>query len=272
MPITCIGKKPWGLSTTGGCIVAKISYTQAVKDAIVKAALALRADGKSWNEALKGASAAGYKGGLSGLQKLVSGSIRNDSPEPKSVAVRKKTRQSEKFSSNAFSASKSPKRIGSATPERTNNVLPAALKTVSQPAVETFESFAANHVALREGLFFGRPISLFHGPFFDARDGELQAWSQILGREEALCVRNTNPVHPRGADVLIDSELNPAGSALSVLYVSSESRETLTPSPYEVNARVEVQRRWDGTAFVAIREVPPGAMLVLSNLAQAVMA
>lgn len=255
--------------------MAKVSYTKAVKDAIVKAALALRADGKSWSQALKSACSAGYKGSASGLQKLVSGSIRNEAPVSKRAsAKKKKARQSEKFAAvsiNAFE-SKLRSRTASSATERTNSVLPSAPNTAIESTGDTFESFANGRAVLRDGVRFGRPISLFHGPFFEGRDGELQAWSQILGREEALCIRNTNSVHPRGADVLIDSELNPPGSWMTVLFVSLENPDTLTPGAHELNARIEVQRRWDGTAFVAIREVPPGAMLVLSNATEQVPA
>jgi len=39
----------------------------------------------------------------------------------------------------------------------------------------------------------------------------LCCWSRILVDEEALCVVNPNGLATRGADVLVDAQLNPPG-------------------------------------------------------------
>jgi hypothetical protein len=200
---------------------------------------------------------------------MVRESIHNAPPAPKrATAAKTESRKSARLaavSDNAFAAPHSKK--------NTNSALPTTLgSTVSAPVVETLEDLAERLAVLRDGARFNRPISLFHGPFVPTREGELRAWSRILGPDEALCVENTNPVHPRGADVIVDAERNPHGSALSVVFLSMELTAPVTSAPYALGMRVEVERRFDGTAFVAIRDIPPGSTAVFSNAPAQVLA
>jgi hypothetical protein len=76
---------------------------------------------------------------------------------------------------------------------------------------------------LRSGRQYLRPVSVFGEPFGPARAGELCCWSRILVDKEALCVVNPNGLAARGADVLVDVQLNPPGSSLIVIMNSAQA-------------------------------------------------
>lgn len=116
---------------------------------------------------------------------------------------------------------------------------------------------------LRAGRQYLRPISVFGEAFAPPRPGELLAWSRILVDEEALCVVNPNGVASRGADVVVDATLNPPGSALTVIVNSAEAAGI--PASHLTGSQVQVQRRADGTAYVALRDLGASESLVLTN-------
>jgi glycosidase len=116
---------------------------------------------------------------------------------------------------------------------------------------------------LRAGRQYLRPISVFGEAFAPSGPGELLAWSRILVDEEALCVVNPNAVQARGADVVVDATLNPPGSALTVIVSSAEAAGQ--PGSHVAGSQVLVQRRADGTAYAALRDVGPSETLVLTN-------
>lgn len=117
---------------------------------------------------------------------------------------------------------------------------------------------------LRFGRQYQRPISLFRGPFAMAGSGELVAWSRILDDEEALCVLNSHGTDPRGGDVLVDADLSPAGSELTVVYNSAESAG-LSPGSHPVGSRLTVHPSPGGERFVEIRDLGPSEILVIGN-------
>jgi hypothetical protein len=94
--------------------------------------------------------------------------------------------------------------------------------------------------------------------------GELIAWARILDDEEALCVVNGHGTDARGGDVLVDADLNPPGSVMTVVLNSAEAAGA-APGRHAVGAPLPVQRAADGAAFVAIRDLPPSEVLVLVN-------
>ena len=59
--------------------------------------------------------------------------------------------------------------------------------------------------------------------FRDAGAGELAGWSRILDDEEALCVVNANGHEERGARVLVDADLNPPDSAMTVVLNTAQT-------------------------------------------------
>jgi len=130
---------------------------------------------------------------------------------------------------------------------------------------------------LRLGRQYARPTRFlnldfgFHGP------GEINAWSRILDDEEALCVVNSHGVEPRGADIVVDANLNhQLGSTSSdqpvlvghMTVVANTAQVTAGASssvPDSVGERVEVLKQGKGPAFVRIRDLPPSEVLVLVN-------
>ncbi|RMD71737.1 MAG: alpha-amylase, partial [Gammaproteobacteria bacterium] len=131
---------------------------------------------------------------------------------------------------------------------------PAYLRIAAMNAVRrAFPVLRHGRQYLRPTAFLGRPFA-FHGP------GEIAAWSRILHDEEALCVMNTHGWEPRGADCLVDATLNPEGAAMTVVLNTAQAGGS-----HPEGSTVEVKRTGDGKHFLAIRDLPPSEILVLSN-------
>lgn len=242
--------------------MARISYEPSVLDTVIRQAVSARQAGKTWHDAFIAVKKAGYQGSASSLQKLVRAHPLGDKASQNSTQQKEtpagyknsaKTPESPTAGANAFS--KAPRALNS-------NDAAAATHT------DTLESIQNRLRVLRDGTYYARPISLFHGSFRNYGTGEIVAWSRILEKQEAVCVVNSHSQYPRGADVLVDSELNPPGSALTVIHVTAEHAEPGTTAVYSVGSQIPVQRRFDGTAFIAIREIAPAMTLVLSNAPQ----
>ena len=119
---------------------------------------------------------------------------------------------------------------------------------------------------LRVGRQYLRPVSLFGGPFLLQGPGELVSWSRILSDEEALCVINTHGTQTRGGDVVVDADLNQPDMAFTVVANSMEARVgTSAGIAHPVGSQLPIKRRSDGTAFVAIRNLAPSAVIVAVN-------
>jgi glycosidase len=117
---------------------------------------------------------------------------------------------------------------------------------------------------LRHGRQYLRPLSIFGRRFEVLGAGELIAWSRILDDEEALCVVNGHGTAARGGDVLVDAGLNPPGSTMTVVLNTAEAGGA-PAAAHPTGSTLPVQRTPDGTAFVAIRDLPPSEALVLVN-------
>ena len=133
---------------------------------------------------------------------------------------------------------------------------------------------------LKYGRLYPRPISVLGGAFTEAAPGELIAWSRILDEEEALCIVNGHGNEARGADVIVDANLNavnapgnpwgPGGPAFEVIansmQASHDAQNPGTPytGPHPVGQPVSVQVR-DGAAFVSVEGLGPSEVLVLIN-------
>jgi hypothetical protein len=97
-----------------------------------------------------------------------------------------------------------------------------------------------------------------------ARTGELFGWSRILVDEEALCVVNPNGIAARGAGVVVDSQLSPPGSTLTVIMNSAQAGGP-AGAAHSVGSQVPVRRAGSGAAYAEIRDVGPSEVLVLVN-------
>jgi len=96
--------------------------------------------------------------------------------------------------------------------------------------------------------------------------GELLAWSRILSDEEALCVVNTHGTQRRGADVLIDADLNADGARFTVVANGAEAAQgSAAGVSHPVGSTVAVRRDSSGVGFVEVRDVPPSGVVVLVN-------
>jgi hypothetical protein len=133
---------------------------------------------------------------------------------------------------------------------------------------------------LRYGRLYPRAISIFEQPFAGAAAGELIAWSRLLDDEEALCIVNGHGEEARGADVVVDADLNApdapgrpwsAGEPSFVVVANSaqaahDAANAGVPyaGSHPVGERVAVRSR-GGIRFVAIRDVAPSEAIVLVN-------
>lgn len=139
----------------------------------------------------------------------------------------------------------------------------------SHPAYRRIAAVATlrrRYPVLRGGRQYLRPTSFLGLPFDVQGSGELVAWSRILDDEEALCVLNPHGVDSRGADVLVDAELNAPGSSLVVALNSAQAGFAGTfNGSHPVGSLLPVRRAADGMAYVEVREVGPSEVLVLTN-------
>lgn len=119
---------------------------------------------------------------------------------------------------------------------------------------------------LRHGRQYPRPVSFLGNPFDVYGPGEIIAWSRILDDEELACVVNGHGTAARGADVLIDANLNPPGSAMQVVLNTAQAGNPEGYSgPHPVGTSILVKRTAQGVAYVEIRDLPPSEVLVLAN-------
>jgi hypothetical protein len=119
--------------------------------------------------------------------------------------------------------------------------------------------------ALRVGRQYPRPIAFLGNPFAVYGPGEIIAWSRILDEDEIVCVLNGHGTQQRGADVLIDSSLNPLGSNLIVLLNTAQAANHAYHGSHPVGSTIAVQRTSAGIAYVAIRDLGASEVLVLGK-------
>ena len=89
-------------------------------------------------------------------------------------------------------------------------------------------------------------------------------WSRILVDKEAICVVNPNGLAARGADVLVDVQLNPPGSSLTVIMNSAQAGGAAA-GVHPVGSQLPVRQAVSGAAYLEIRDVGPSEALVLVN-------
>lgn len=139
------------------------------------------------------------------------------------------------------------------------------------PAFPTYRRVAALNAvrkrvrALRCGRQYLRPTRFLHLGFGVHGPGEILGWSRILDDEEAVCVLNTHGVDRRGADVVVDADLNPPGSQVTVVLNTLQAAHGGHPGFHAEGSTLPVQRASDGTAYVEVRDVPASEVLILVN-------
>ena len=125
----------------------------------------------------------------------------------------------------------------------------------------------SQYPALRCGRQYLRRISFLNKPFDLYGPGEIVAWSRILDDEELLCVMNANGTEPRGADVIVDADLNSGDSGtMTVVLNSAQAAETQEYSgTHPAGSTVGISRTADGRKFVRIQNIRPAEIIVLVN-------
>jgi glycosidase len=119
---------------------------------------------------------------------------------------------------------------------------------------------------LRHGRQYPRPVSFLGNPFDVYGPGEIIAWSRILDDEELVCVVNGHGTAARGADVLVDTNLNSPGSAMQVVLNTAQAGNPAGYSgPHPVGSSIPVKRTAQGCAYVEIRDLTSSEVLVLAN-------
>jgi glycosidase len=121
--------------------------------------------------------------------------------------------------------------------------------------------------ALCSGRQYLRCTSFLNKPFDVYGSGEIIAWSRILDDEELLCVMNTNGAEQRGADVIVDTNLNTdSNDTMTVVFNTAQAAATQEfTGPHPVGSAVPINKTADGRAFVPIRDIPPAEVVVLAN-------
>ncbi|MGH9841595.1 MAG: alpha-amylase family glycosyl hydrolase [Blastocatellia bacterium] len=118
--------------------------------------------------------------------------------------------------------------------------------------------------ALRYGRQYPRPIAeVAREKFNDAGPGQIVAWSRVLDDEEVLSVLNTHGREEGGARVLVDADLNPPGSAMTVALNTAQAAGLGASHP--VGEAIPVARAADGMAYVEIHGLGPSESLTLVN-------
>jgi len=125
----------------------------------------------------------------------------------------------------------------------------------------------SKYPALRCGRQYLRRISFLNKPFDLYGPGEIVAWSRILDDEELLCVMNANGTKSRGADVIVDADLNSgdAGTMTVVLNSAQVAQTQEYSGTHPTGSTVGINRTADGRAFVRIQNIPPAEIIVLAN-------
>ncbi|HQX49877.1 MAG TPA: alpha-amylase family glycosyl hydrolase [Planctomycetaceae bacterium] len=125
--------------------------------------------------------------------------------------------------------------------------------------------------ALRSGRQYQRPTRFLSNPFGFWGPGELMAWSRILDDEELLCVVNPHGTAARGADIIVDAQLNhdQTGDRPLTVVLNTEQAAAANPATFaganSIGTQIPVLRDPNGTAYVELRNIAPSDVLVLSN-------
>jgi len=125
----------------------------------------------------------------------------------------------------------------------------------------------SKYPALRCGRQYLRCISFLNKPFDFYGPGEIVAWSRILDDEELLCVLNANGTGQRGADVMVDAELNSGDPGTMTVILNSAQVIDMHgfSGSHAAGSEIPVNRTADGRVFVSIRNVLPGEIIILTN-------
>ncbi len=126
----------------------------------------------------------------------------------------------------------------------------------------------AEHLALRVGRQYYRPIRLPNTWFELPAQGEIVAWSRILDTLEYLCVVNPHATESRGGDVVVDGTLCPPGTAFEVIANTAHTASGKSyAGSHPVDSVIHVVGRQHSyePAYLEIRGIPPCEVVVLAK-------
>lgn len=138
----------------------------------------------------------------------------------------------------------------------------------ASPAYTRIRHLAATRAAfpvLRCGRQYLRPVSFFGRPFDIYPGGEIIAWSRILDDEEVLVVLNPHGGETRGANVLVDARLNPAGNRMTVIASTEQAGSAEYQGDNGMGSEREIKVDPSGIHYVEIRDLGPSEFVLLAN-------
>jgi len=124
------------------------------------------------------------------------------------------------------------------------------------------------HLALRVGRQYYRPVRLPGAGFASPPAGEIIAWSRILDTLEYLCVVNPHATESRGGDVIVDGTLCPRGTVFEVIANTAHSAAgTGYSGAHPIGATIQVvgQTQTIGPAYLEVRGIPPCEVVIFAK-------
>ncbi len=139
-------------------------------------------------------------------------------------------------------------------------------KSSAYVRIAALTALRREYPVLRYGRQYLRPTSFLGKPFDFYGPGEVIAWSRILDGDEAVCIVNSHGTDERGANVLVDAELNSPDSQMTVILNTAQAA---TPQGYTgthpVSSTTPIIRSSDGAAYIEIRGIQASEVIVLTN-------
>ncbi len=132
--------------------------------------------------------------------------------------------------------------------------------------IAVLTALRAAYPALRHGRQYLRSISFLEKPFNVYGPSEIIAWSRILDDEEVLCVLNSHGSDARGANVLVDTELNPPVNSMTVILNTAQAANPHSFSgSHALKSAAPIRQTADGKTYVEIRNLRPSEVVVFTN-------
>jgi glycosidase len=132
--------------------------------------------------------------------------------------------------------------------------------------VATAGEVRKRYPVLRYGRQYSRPTAAIgQEEFRDSSPGQIIAWSRILDDEEMLCVINGDRLNERSARILVDADLNPPGSTMTVVLNTAQTSGQGFAGPHPVGETLRVARTADGKAYLEFNRLHACEAVALIN-------
>ncbi|MCG8551072.1 MAG: alpha-amylase family glycosyl hydrolase [Desulfobacterales bacterium] len=131
--------------------------------------------------------------------------------------------------------------------------------------IQCLTQVRARFPALRFGRQYLRPIAFLDKPFAVYSGGEIIAWSRILNDEEIIVILNSHGTEVRGANVVVDADLNPEVSTMTVIASTEEAGKSHYAGSNRTGSVRSVHSDPSGSHYIKVRDVGPSEMVLLAN-------